>query len=271
MDFMKKTLLLCAASAAVIVPNAGAEENWSQFRGPTGRGHAEAADVPLKWSADSVLWKVELKGAGHSSPVNWGDRLFLTSASADGKERYVFAIDRNDGKILWEETVKCDKPEVIHKMNSHATPTCATDGEHVVAFFGPGGLHCFDLDGKKLWSRDVGDFPGDWGIAASPVILGQIVVQNARTSFHCYSLSRLSPKASRKQLEDFYSKRADKFETSYYVANGPWGVEAYFQSCSAHIKNDSAAVAGAVKFIVSNIDSDIAPPFQFAIRRRTGS
>jgi outer membrane protein assembly factor BamB len=63
-------------------------------------------------------------------------------------------------------------------MNSFATPTCATDGEHVVAFFGPGGLHCFDLDGKKLWSREAGDFPGPWGIAASPVILGNMVIQN---------------------------------------------------------------------------------------------
>ncbi len=160
------------------LPRALGEDNWPGFRGPTGRGHSSASDVPLKWGPDSVLWKTELKGSGQSSPVNWGDKLFLTSASADGSERYVFGVDRNSGKILWEETIKCAAPEKHHKMNSFATPTCATDGEHVIAFFGPGGLHCFDLDGKKLWSRDVGQFPGTWGIAASPVIIGNMVVQN---------------------------------------------------------------------------------------------
>ncbi|MDA7881082.1 PQQ-like beta-propeller repeat protein [Akkermansiaceae bacterium] len=155
-----------------------AEDNWAQFRGPTGRGHSTAEDVPLKWDADSVVWKKTLKGQGQSSPVNWGDQLFLTSASEDGKERYVFCLDRKDGRILWEKTVKCSNPENPHKMNSYATPTCAADGKHVVAFFGPGGLHCFDLDGNNIWSKELGSFPGPWGVAASPMILGDIVIQN---------------------------------------------------------------------------------------------
>jgi len=154
------------------------EDNWAQFRGPTGRGHSKANDVPLKWNADSVVWKKTLKGEGQSSPVNWGDKLFLTSASEDGKERYVFCLDRKNGSILWEKTIKCAESENPHKMNSFATPTCATDGKHVVAFFGPGGLHCFDLGGKKLWSKEFGAFPGPWGVAASPIILGDLVIQN---------------------------------------------------------------------------------------------
>jgi len=155
-----------------------AEDNWAQFRGGTGRGHSTAENVPIKWNADSVIWKKTLKGEGQSSPVNWGDRLFLTSASENGKERYVFCLDRNDGKILWEKTIACAAPEQPHKMNSYATPTCATDGKRVVAFFGPGGLHCFDLEGNKNWSRDLGRFPGPWGVAASPIILGDLVIQN---------------------------------------------------------------------------------------------
>ena len=63
-------------------------------------------------------------------------------------------------------------------MNSYATPTCATDGERVVAFFGPAGLHCYTLEGEKIWSRQLGDFPGPWGVAASPVIVDNMVVQN---------------------------------------------------------------------------------------------
>ncbi len=130
-----------------------AEEHWPQFRGPTGRGHSSATEVPLRWSAESVVWKTELKGRGQSSPVNWGDRIFLTGASEDGRERHVFCVSRIDGQQLWERTIRCEAPETPHQMNGYATPTCATDGERVVAFFGPAGIHAFDLDGEKLWSR----------------------------------------------------------------------------------------------------------------------
>lgn len=155
-----------------------AEEHWPQFRGPTGRGHSSATDVPLRWSAESVAWKTPLRGEGQSSPVNWGDKLFLTGASEDGRERYVFCVSRTDGAMLWERTIPCDAPETPHPMNGFASPTCATDGERVVAFFGPGGLHAFDLGGKKLWSRDLGAFPGPWGVGASPIIVDGKVIQN---------------------------------------------------------------------------------------------
>lgn len=170
--------LVSIFAALLALSGLQAEENWSQFRGPTGRGHSTDEAVPLKWDADSVVWKKTLKGQGQSSPINWGDRLFLTSASEDGKERYVFCLNRKDGKILWEQTISCDAPENPHKMNSFATPTCATNGERVVAFFGPGGLHCFDRDGNRKWSRQLGGFPGRWGVAASPIILGDLVIQN---------------------------------------------------------------------------------------------
>lgn len=170
--------ILATFTVLLGLPGLQAEDNWAQFRGPTGRGYSTAGDVPIKWNMDSVIWKKTLKGQGQSSPVNWGGRLFLTSASEDGKERYVFCLDRKNGKILWEKTITCAAPENPHKMNSYATPTCATDGKRVVAFFGPGGLHCFDLDGKKQWSQELGAFPGPWGVAASPIIHGDLVIQN---------------------------------------------------------------------------------------------
>ncbi|MDF1738214.1 MAG: PQQ-binding-like beta-propeller repeat protein [Verrucomicrobiales bacterium] len=155
-----------------------AETNWSQFRGPNGLGHSEASGLPQKWDASNVLWKTHLKGSGQSSAVNWGDRIFITSASDDGSERYVMGISATDGSIVWEKTIKSGNPEDAHAMNSRATPSCATDGEHVVAFFGPAGIHCFDLDGEKQWSVDLGIFAGSWGIAASPVIYKDTVIQN---------------------------------------------------------------------------------------------
>ncbi len=176
---MKNTILpLLFLAGTLIANNSHAEDNWPQFRGPDGLGHSVAEDVPSQWHADSVIWKVALKGSGQSSPINWGDKLFLTGASTDGSERYVFCLNRKDGSTIWEKTIKSPITETPHSMNSFATPSCATDGAHVVAFFGPAGVHCFDLDGKEIWSRQVGDFPGPWGVAASPIIVGGKVIQN---------------------------------------------------------------------------------------------
>ena len=156
-----------------------AEQNWPRFAGPDGSGHSSEKNLPVKWDASAVVWKTKLKGAGQSSVVNWGDKLFLTSAAPDGKMRFVHCLDRKTGKVLWEREVACTAPERIHKMNTYATPTCVTDGERVIAFFGPGGIHSFDLDGKPQWSRNLGEFPGTWGIGASPIIDGNLVLQNS--------------------------------------------------------------------------------------------
>lgn len=174
---MFRSTLLLTLGLSVSFP-AQAEEHWPRFRGPTGRGHSEATEAPLLWNAESVVWKTELKGEGQSSPVNWGDRIFLTGASEDGRERYVFCVRRTDGELLWERTIRSETPETPHQMNGYATPTCATDGETVVAFFGPAGIHAFDLEGEKRWSRDLGAFPGPWGVGASPVIVDGMVIQN---------------------------------------------------------------------------------------------
>lgn len=167
------TLLALAGATALV-----AEENWTRFRGPDGLGQSSETALPQKWDASAIVWKATLKGEGQSSVVNWGDRLFVTSATDGGKTRWVHCLDRLTGKLLWERSVACAAPEATHRMNSWATSTCATDGERVVAFFGPAGIHAFDLDGKPLWSREVGAFPGDWGVGASPIIDGDLVYQN---------------------------------------------------------------------------------------------
>ncbi len=172
------TRLTLLFSALLFNSALAAEENWYQFRGPTGRGHIDSTTLPTSWNESSIKWKTALKGIGQSSPVNWGDRLFLTGASADGKERYVMCLAAADGTMIWQDTIPCEAPEAIHAMNSYATPTCATDGKVVVAFFGPAGLHAYDLNGEKKWSLALGDFPGTWGIAASPVIIDGKVIQN---------------------------------------------------------------------------------------------
>ena len=171
---MKALLILPCLSFATA---AWAAQEWSSFRGPTGMGTAEDK-APLRWNAGSIKWKSELSGQGQSSVVQSGNKLFLTSALKEGNVRFLHCLDKENGDLLWKREIKNPREEAVHKMNTWATPTPATDGNRVVAFFGPGGLHCFDLEGKKLWRLDLGDFPGNWGVAASPVIVGDVVLQN---------------------------------------------------------------------------------------------
>lgn len=162
--------------------------NWPHWRGPAWDGHADET-APVQWDAKSIVWKAPLKGRGQSSPVIWGERIFLTSALDNGAKRLVFCLDRKDGKPLWEHTAWTGVPEKSHGMNGWATATCATDGEHVIAFFGRGGLHCYQVDGKQLWSRDLGKFQGPWGTSASPVIVGNLVIQNCDAEDDAYLLA----------------------------------------------------------------------------------
>lgn len=155
-----------------------ADVNWPRWRGPAGDGHSTETDLPVKWESAAITWKVPLKGAGQSSPILWGERIFLTTALDQGRQRVVFCLDRNNGKQLWEHTAWTGEPEKSHPMNGWASATCVTDGEVVVAFFGRGGLHAYTVDGKPLWSRDLGRFEGPWGTAACPVIVGDLVIQN---------------------------------------------------------------------------------------------
>ena len=231
------TLAIALWLGGAISPSAIAEENWSQFRGPTGRGHSTSQDVPIKWSPADVKWTADLPGTGQSSPVNWGNRIFLTSAENEGKTRHIFCLDLSTGRELWRKTIACSNPEDTHKMNSHATPTCATDGKRVYAFFGPAGLHCLDLDGQPIWEKQLGDFPGGWGVAASPVLVGSdMVVQNC----DCSGPSRLVAFDRETGEVRWDSKRVDKPKGGWstpiliehegqreLVLNGEFGVRGY--------------------------------------------
>ncbi len=175
-------VLLLVTSAQL----SAADANWPRWRGPGQAGHSSDADLPLKWNADLILWKTALPGEGYSSPVTWGDRVFLTSALERGRERVVFCVDRKSGKLLWQHVAWTGEPEKTHRMNGHASATCVTDGERVYAFFGRGGLHCYTVAGKHVWSKDLGRFEGPWGTAACPVLVGDILIQNCDSDADSY-------------------------------------------------------------------------------------
>jgi outer membrane protein assembly factor BamB len=153
-------------------------DDWPGWRGPERSGHSKETGLPTHWNAKSVVWQTALPGVGQSSPVIWGDRIFLTAALEKGKKRIVLCVDRNKGNIVWQHEAWSGVAEKSHPMNGWASATCATDGERVIAFFGKGGLHCYGVDGKKLWSRNLGTFPGPWGTSACPLLVGDIVIQN---------------------------------------------------------------------------------------------
>ncbi len=171
--FLAIVALLFVSSSLI-----AADPVWPQWRGPEGNGHSAEKGIPLAWDAKAIVWRTALKGSGQSTPIVWGDRIFLTSAVDAGKTRLVICVDRKSGKILWEKEAWTGSPEPTHVQNGWASATCATDGERVVAFFGKGGLHCFSMEGMPLWSRDLGTFPGEWGTSASPIIVGDLVIQN---------------------------------------------------------------------------------------------
>jgi len=158
----------------------GRADNWPRWRGPEGTGHSTEKGLPSQWDEKGLLWKSPLKGEGQSSPIIWGDRIFLTSALDKGGQRLVFCVDRNSGKILWEHVAWKGKAEPTHAMNGWASATCVTDGAHVYASFGKAGLHCYTVEGKHVWSKQLGEFRSKTkrGTAASPILVGDLVILN---------------------------------------------------------------------------------------------
>ena len=165
--------------AGALCSSLQADSNWPGWRGPRGDGHSDESGLPETWGPSDISWKVALPGRGQSSPVIWGERIFLTSALDKGKQRIVFCLNRADGAMLWEKVAWTGVPEPSHQMNGWASATCATDGERVYAFFGHGGgLFCYSIEGDLLWSHELGEFAGPWGTSACPVLVGDLVVQN---------------------------------------------------------------------------------------------
>jgi outer membrane protein assembly factor BamB len=198
-----------ALSAAPRAPRPGVD--WPQFRGIAASGIAEGFSLPTTWNAadgTNVLWKTPVPGLGLSSPVVWGDEVFLSTAISgktdanlkvglcgdiasvqDGTphEWRLYALDKKTGKVKWQQTAYTGVPKVKrHTKSTHANSTLATDGERIVAFFGSEGLYAYDMTGKPLWKKDLGLLDAgfymvpdaQWETGSSPVLYdGMVVVQ----------------------------------------------------------------------------------------------
>jgi outer membrane protein assembly factor BamB len=152
--------------------------NWPGFRGPTGDGISTEKKLPLKWSAtENVRWKTPLPEGGNSSPVIWGNRVFLTQAVDKGSRRLVMCFDRANGKLLWQKETRYADKELTHADNPYCSGTPVTDGTRVIASLGSAGLVCYDFSGKELWRKDVGKLEHIWGNASSPILYGNLCIQ----------------------------------------------------------------------------------------------
>jgi outer membrane protein assembly factor BamB len=152
-------------------------DNWPSWRGTGGDGHAVAKAPPLKWSrTDNVRWKAPLPGPGNSSPVIWGQRVFLTQATEMGRKRSVLCFDRASGRQLWQRETRFVGKETTHETNPYCSATPVTDGERVIASLGSAGLVCYDFAGKELWRKDVGKLEHVWGNASSPILYGDLAI-----------------------------------------------------------------------------------------------
>src|SRR5262245_10085022 len=177
-------MLHLVALVLALVTAAAAPAEWSRFRGPNGSGVAEAAGYPAEFGpASHVIWKIDLP-QGYSSPIVSGHRIFLTG-QRDGR-LLTFAVDRRTGRLLWEREAPRSRSEKLDPRNHPAGASAATDGDSVFVFFADYGLLGYDLDGKERWRVPLGPFTNIYGMGASPIVVGDVVVLNCDQSLRSF-------------------------------------------------------------------------------------
>ena len=164
---------LNAAPGVSLIPVEGeGAKYWPRWRGPSGQGHVAGTSYVDTWSDTThVKWKATVPGRGHSSPIVWGQHIFLTSEHEDGLRLTMLAFNRADGEVLWETAIPTGGVvEHVYRKNSRASATPTTDGQRVYASFGSHGLAAFDFSGKLLWHQKLGVLRNYHGSAGSPVL-----------------------------------------------------------------------------------------------------
>lgn len=158
------------------IANLSHAEDWPQWRGPGGLAVSTEKQVPTRWTkTENIRWSALIPGEGSSSPIVWGKRVFVTSSQKRGEQRLLHTLDRDTGELLRSREIADDNPEITSSVTGYAASTPATDGRHVVAFFGNAGVACYDFNGDILWQRRLGEFETELGLASSPVIDGDRV------------------------------------------------------------------------------------------------
>jgi outer membrane protein assembly factor BamB len=162
---------------AVTAVSATAQE-WTRFRGPNGTGESEATTVPTRWTDADYNWRVRLPGEGHSAPVLWGKKLFITSSDRKAATQYVMCYDADSGKEVWRKDFP-STAHTLHELNTFASSTPAVDADSLyVAWASPSAITFTALshDGEQRWNKDLGPFFSQWGFGTSPIVYEDLVV-----------------------------------------------------------------------------------------------
>lgn len=178
---MKDIFLLATALLTSVALHA---ENWPCFRGPTRQGVSAETNMPLHWNATSnVVWKIPIPGESWSSPIVWGDRVFVTTATEEGTSCRVLCLDRKAGKAFWNREAFQQRPGHKNNRNSYATPTPCTDGQQVYAVFGDGSFAALNFSGQVVWTNRDFPFYGEHGLGTSPILWNDLLIM-ARDGSH---------------------------------------------------------------------------------------
>lgn len=210
---------LFAVVVFLIAAHTAQAGNWPAWRGPNGNGVADEKGLPISWSADeNIKWKVSLPGPGNSTPIVWGDRIFLTGALDAGARRTLMCFDRANGKKLWQEELTCDAKEVTHKTNPYCASSPVTDGKSVFVWHGSAGVAAYDFNGKRLWHQDVGEFTHIWGYASSPVLVDDLVIVSCGPGLRALLVAfdkKTGRQVWKRDLPAAQSKEAKQFKGSW--------------------------------------------------------
>ena len=175
---MKQTFILAFSLLFFSIPAFAQEpEQWSRFRGPNGQGISTATGLPTQWSdTENIAWKTPIPGGSSwSSPVIWNDHIFLTTTTDGGKECRVIAVDRKEGKILWNKMLFTQEIQQKHPRNSEATPTPVTDGQRVYVLFANGRFAALDFAGEIVWTNEQ-SYYSHHGLGASPMLYDDLLI-----------------------------------------------------------------------------------------------
>lgn len=288
-------LLICATRLAPAAPASQEtyNRNWPQWRGPAGNGIVLHGNPPLEWSeVKNVKWKTKLPGTGHATPVIWENRIFVLTAVAsgapaapaatpnreqapEGQRRrggrggggplpehtfQTLCLDRNTGTVLWEQVARREVPhQSVQPSNSFSSGSPVTDGERVYASFGSYGLHCYDMDGKLIWDKDLGKVSVTFGEGSSPALHGDIlmVVQDNNGDSYIYAFDK-------KTGAELWKKKRDEgsgWTTPYFierngnveaVVNGSNAVRSYDLKTGNVLWQCSGLGSNPVPMIVGN-------------------
>lgn len=208
---------VAAAMSLVFAPLSAGAADWPGFRGPQGSAVSADSDVPVSWAKENMLWKIKLPGLGASSPITYGDKIFVTCYSGYGTtlskgmgkggfgkggppkggfgkgepdtgdqkklRLHLVCLDSKKGSVVWQKEIEPKLPEAAFtgfmREHGYASSTPITDGERIYVFFGKSGVFAFDMAGKQLWRADVGSRTDKWGSAASPILYKNLVIINA--------------------------------------------------------------------------------------------